>query len=76
MAFYKTQIKATGAGYAIDVSGKRLIFAANYPCKAGDSVWTDGKIIFGNVANKPQPVIFDDDEDETIPVIFSGVISK
>ncbi len=68
MAFYKTQIKSTGAGYAIDTSGKRLIFAANYPCKAGDYVWTDGKIIFGNVANKPQPVIFDD-EPSGIPVV-------
>ena len=58
--FYRTQITKIGAGYAVDTSGKRLRFIGNYPCQAGDYVWTDGTVIFGNISVKPQPVIFDD----------------
>lgn len=57
MAFYKTQIKSVGAGYATDVSGVKLRFIGNYPCKAGDTVWTDGSVIFGNLSNVAQPVL-------------------
>lgn len=76
--FYKTKIKETRAGYAIDIFGKHLTFASNYPCQAGDSVWTDGKIIFGSVSRKPQPVIFDQ-TPRGIPVIFydeEGTLKK
>lgn len=60
MAFYKTQISKVGSSYAVDNFGRRLTFIGNYPCKAGDYVWTDGRVIFGNVSNKSQPTIFDD----------------
>ena len=68
MAFYKTQIAETGAGYAVDNFGRRLKFIGNYPCQAGDYVWTDGNVIFGNISTKPQPVIFDENNGG-IPVL-------
>ena len=67
--FFKTTIQATRAGYAFDTSGRRLSFIGNLPCQAGDTVWTDGKVIFGHIANKPQPITFD--EQSGIPAIFS-----
>lgn len=71
MSFYKTKIAKLGAGYAVDTFGKRLTFVGNYPCQAGDTVWTDGKFIFGNISPKPQPVIFD--EQGGIPVLAVGL---
>ena len=56
--FYKTQISKVGIGYAVDVFGKRLSFIGNYPCRAGDTVWTDGRVIFGNFSVKSAPVFF------------------
>ena len=56
--FYKTQIKSTGKGFAFDTSGKKLFFIGNYPCQAGDFVYTDGTYIFGNLSPKAQPIIF------------------
>jgi hypothetical protein len=67
MAYYKTQIAKIGAGYAVDVAGKRLKFIGNYPCQAGDFVWTDGNVIFGNITNDSQPVMFSDTSG--IPVL-------
>lgn len=49
MSFYQTQLKSVGNGAAVDVEGKHLTFIGDYPCQAGDTVWTDGKIIFGHV---------------------------
>lgn len=58
--FYRTQIKYAGVGYAVDTTGKRLAFIGRIPCKAGDFVWTDGNVIFGDISHKPQPVLFND----------------
>lgn len=71
MAYYKTQIKNVGTGYAIDISGKRLSFIGNYPCQAGDTVWTDGSVIFGNISNKSQNIIFD--VQSGIPVLADNL---
>ena len=68
MAYYKTQISTIGVGYAVDTNGKRLTFIGNYPCKAGDYVWTDGRFIFGHIVDYPQPVIFNE-EKSGIPVL-------
>ena len=73
--FYRTQITKTGAGYAVDTSGKRLRFIGNYPCQAGDYVWTDGTVIFGNISVKPQPVIFDEVKSG-IPILASNFDSE
>lgn len=69
MAYYQTQITKVGSGYAVDTFGKRLKFIGNYPCQAGDFVWTDGNVIFGNISVKPQPVIVNK-VDSGIPAIF------
>ena len=68
MSFYKTQISKIGAGFAVDTFGKKLIFVGNYPCQAGDYVWTDGTVIFGNISNKTQTVFWDEIKNG-IPVL-------
>ena len=50
--FYSTQIKSVGYGGAYDISGKWLAFIGYLPVKVGDTVYTDGNVIFGNVAPK------------------------
>ena len=68
--FYATQIKSVHSGGAIDVSGRSLRFIGYMPVKAGDTVYTDGKIIFGHAPPKGAPVIFD--EQSGIPVLGTG----
>ena len=46
--FYSTQIKSVGYGGVFDVSGKWLTFIGYLPVRAGDTVFTDGNVIFGN----------------------------
>ena len=57
--FYVTQIKSVGQSGVIDVQGRRLNFIGYLPVKAGDSVYTDGNVIFGNAPPKGAPAIFD-----------------
>ena len=65
--FYVTQIKSVGEGGVIDVQGRRLNFIGHLPVKAGDSVYTDGKVIFGNAPPKGAPAIFE--EPSGVPVL-------
>ena len=69
MAYYKTQIKNVRAGYAVDNFGKKLRFIGNYPCQAGDYVWTDGRVIFGNLSYKSQPAIFNKVVKSGVPIL-------
>ncbi len=68
MSFYPTEIQSVGNGVATDVQGKTLRFMGNLPCQAGDTVWTDGKFIFGNSTPKPAPLL--DDIQSGTPVLF------
>lgn len=65
--FYATQIKSVGNGFAVDVQGKCLQFIGYLPVKSGDTVYTDGNVIFGNAPPKGAPVVFD--EPSGIPVL-------
>lgn len=65
--FYVTQIKSVGQSGVIDVQGRRLNFIGYLPVKAGDSVYTDGNVIFGNAPPKGAPAIFDNPSG--IPVL-------
>lgn len=58
--FFKTQISKVNVNSAVDVAGRRLVFAGNLPCQAGDFVWTDGRVIFGNIQPQATPYFFDD----------------
>lgn len=69
--FYATKIKTVGNGGAIDVQGKFLTFIGYLPVKAGDTVYTDGKVIFGNAPPKGAPAIFD--VQSGIPVLASDL---
>ena len=55
--FYSTKIKSLGAGGAIDINGRWLRFIGRLPVKEGDTVYTDGNIIFGNAPPKGAPMI-------------------
>lgn len=47
--FYSTTIKEVGYGGAIDIHGNWLTFIGYLPAQVGDTVFTDGNVIFGNV---------------------------
>lgn len=57
--FYATQIKSIDTNGVIDIQGKRLTFIGSLPVKVGDTVYTDGSVIFGNAPPKGSPVIFE-----------------
>ncbi len=65
--FYATQIKSVTNDGVVDIQGKSLKFIGYLRVKAGDTVFTDGKFIFGNVPPKGTPAIFD--EPSGIPVL-------
>jgi len=47
--FYSTTIKSVGYGGALDIYGNWLTFIGYLPVQVGDTVFTDGTVIFGNV---------------------------
>ena len=53
------------------MQGRRLAFIGYLPCKAGDWVYTDGSVIFGNSKPKGAPVIFD--EPSGVPVLGDNI---
>ena len=55
--FYPTVLKSVEGGIAVDVQGKRLTFIGYMQVQAGDVVWTDGNVIFGNAPPKSLPNI-------------------
>ena len=65
--FFRTQLKTVGAGGAMDMQGRRLNFIGYLPVAAGDWVYTDGNVIFGNVKPKGAPAIFA--EQSGVPIL-------
>ena len=65
--FYQTTIKSIGSGGIVDAQGRYLRFIGDLPVKEGDTVFTDGKYIFGHAPPKGSPAIFD--EPCGIPVL-------
>lgn len=61
--FFQTQIQSVGNGRIIDVQGRNLRTIGNFPCHVGDTVWTDGRVIFGHIFEGTQ----------NTPVILKGV---
>lgn len=47
--YYQTKIQSVSGGRVVDVQGRVLRTIGNFPCQAGQSVWTDGRVIFGHV---------------------------
>ena len=75
--FYQTQLTAIGGSEAVDVHGKKLHFVGNLPARVGDSVWTDGKFIFGHVPIRGETII--PVNQSKIPVLaddFCGYIEQ
>jgi hypothetical protein len=65
--FYATQLKSVTSNGAVDVQGRSLTFIGYLQVKAGDTVYTDGKVVFGNAPPKGAPAIFD--EPSGVPVL-------
>lgn len=65
--FYATRIKSVGEGIAVDVQGRTLSFIGYLPVEVGDTVYTDGNIIFGHVPPKGGSNM--PDESSGIPVL-------
>lgn len=65
--FFATQLKSVTSNGAVDVQGRSLSFIGYLQVKAGDTVYTDGKVIFGNAPPKGAPAIFD--EPSGVPVL-------
>lgn len=65
--FYATKIVSVGNGYVVDARGNTLYFAGYLPVKVGDTVFTDGNIVFGN--SKPKGSVITANEPSGIPVI-------
>lgn len=55
--FYQTVLQKIGMGGAVDVEGRQLLFIGYMPVNVGDTVWTDGRVIFGNAPPKDSPLI-------------------
>lgn len=55
--FYQTTLQSVKNGVAVDIQGKQLRFIGYLQVQAGDTVWTDGNVIFGNVPPKSTPNI-------------------
>ena len=72
--FYQTQIKSIGYGGAYDVSGKWLSFIGYLPVKVGDTVFTDGNIIFGNATPRGSAInFFLKHEEMGVPVLAANL---
>ena len=71
--FYQTQIKSIGYGGAYDVSGKWLSFIGYLPVKVGDTVFTDGNIIFGNATPRGSAINFFLKHEMGVPVLAADL---
>ncbi|MBR6012793.1 MAG: hypothetical protein IK062_03295 [Selenomonadaceae bacterium] len=70
--YYKTQIKDLSGNYIIDSQGKKLQTAGNKFCQVGDTVWTDGKIIFGHTPLRSTPLL--PNVESGIPVVADALL--
>lgn len=72
-----TKIRSVGAGFVTDENGRCLQVIGSLPIKAGDTVWTDGRIAYGHRPVRPsvKPVF----DTGGIPVLgknLDGYVSK
>lgn len=69
--YYQTKLKSVTAGGAIDVNGRRLSFVGNNPAQAGDTVWTDGRVIFGHIPIRGS--VLNPPSESGIPIIANDI---
>jgi len=63
--YYKTILQKVGTTGAIDSDGKKLSFMSYIEVQAGDTVWTDGKFIFGHALEV--------EDTPFVPIMNSGI---
>ncbi len=49
----QVRVQSVGAGGIVDENGRHLIPIGNLQIKEGDTVWTDGRIVYGHVPIRP-----------------------
>ena len=47
---YQTVIESCNGRTAVDILGRSYFVAGSAPVVPGKKIWTDGKIIYGNIA--------------------------
>ena len=55
---YQTVLKKAEGGYAVGANGEELRLIGPFQIRAGQRVWTDGKVIFGYVRPKSSEFVF------------------
>lgn len=59
--FYVTTIQSVRGNLAVDTQGKALSLIGYLPVQAGDSVFTDGTVIFGHAPPKGETILLDEE---------------
>ncbi len=54
---YQTTIREAGGGCVVGADGKLLVCIGSYPIQSGDTVWTDGHVIYGHAPIKANGLI-------------------
>ena len=65
---YKARVESVN-GTKVRAGGKWLTCIGNKPVKVGDSVWTDGRCVYGNNEDCQSPIVITKEELE-IPILF------
>ena len=66
---YRAKAEAV-SGTKVYAGGKWLKCIGNKPVRVGESVWTDGKVVYGNYREAQQPPVITTPQDEAIPIVI------
>ena len=67
---YQTTLKSVNGYTAVGANGERLRFIGNWYANAGDTVWTDGNIIFGHSPLKASSTMMTLPSNSGIPILL------
>ena len=68
--FYKTTVHSLVPGGVVDSRGKTLTFIGNKVARVGDTIWTDGRVVFGHTPARGSPILAGGNRTYGIPVLF------
>lgn len=66
---YKARVE-TVSGTKVFAGGKWLTCIGNKNVRVGDSVWTDGRCVYGNEYTPQQPIVITGKDEFGIPILF------
>lgn len=65
---YKARVEAV-SGTKVRADGKWLTCIGNKPVRVGDTVWTDGRCVYGYEQTPQQPIVITGKEELGIPIV-------